>query len=71
MLVRVRWFLLGFATAAGGAVYVADQLRRAREKLTPENMARESARGVASLLDAAADRIEPSPAGRNTGVATS
>ena len=59
MLVRVRWFLLGFATAAGGAVYVVDQLRRARERLTPENMAKGSARSVATLLDAAADRIEP------------
>ena len=67
MLLRVRWFLLGAVTAASGAVYVIEQLRRARERMTPENLARESARSVATLLDAAADRIEPPTAPRSAG----
>ena len=60
MLLRIRWFLLGFAAASAGAVYVIDQVRRARERLTPENLTRSGARGVASLIDAAATRIAPS-----------
>ena len=59
MLLRVRWFLFGALSAAGGAIYVVDQLRRARERMTPENLARGGARGVASLIDGAANRIAP------------
>jgi hypothetical protein len=61
MLIRVRWFVLGALSGAGGAIYVVDQLRRAREALTPRNLARGGARGVASLIDAAAERIAPDP----------
>ena len=60
MLLRIRWFLAGFVAASAGAVYVIDQLRRARERLTPENLTRSGVRGVATLIDAAADRIAPS-----------
>jgi len=63
MLLRIRWFLLGAFAAASGAVYAVDQLRRARQRLTPENMARSGARGVASLIDAAAERIAPVDSG--------
>jgi hypothetical protein len=66
MLLRIRWFFLGFAAASAGAVYVIDQLRRAREHLTPENLTRSGARGVATLIDAAAERIAPSN-GHTTG----
>jgi hypothetical protein len=63
MLVRIRWFLLGALSAAGGAVYLADQLRRAREAVTPANLARGGARSLAAAIDAAADRIAPHPDG--------
>jgi hypothetical protein len=59
MLLRIRWFLLGAVSAAGGAVYLADQLRRAREAVTPANLARGGARSIAAAIDAAADRIAP------------
>ncbi|MDJ0961681.1 MAG: hypothetical protein QNJ88_13565 [Acidimicrobiia bacterium] len=59
MLLRIRWFVVGFLTATAAAAYVIDQVRRAREKLTPENLTRSGARGVAALIDAAAERIAP------------
>jgi hypothetical protein len=59
MLLRFRWFLIGAATSLGAAAYVASQVRRARQRLTPGNLAREGAHGVASLIDRAADRIAP------------
>ena len=65
MFVRIRWFVIGAATSLGAAAYVANQLRRARERLTPRNLARGGARGVADMIDRAADRVAPSP-GTNT-----
>jgi hypothetical protein len=59
MLLRIRWFLIGALSAAAGAVYVADQLRRARERMTPANLAKGGARSLAGVIDAAADRIAP------------
>jgi hypothetical protein len=59
MLLRIRWFLIGALSAAGGAVYLAEQLRRARERMTPANLARGGARSLAAAIDAAADRISP------------
>ena len=66
MLLRIRWFLIGVLASAGGAVYVIEHLRRAREQMTPANLARGGARGVASLIEAAADRIAPD-AGEQSG----
>lgn len=63
MLLRIRWFVLGVVAAGAGVAYVVDQLRRARERLTPENLARGGARGVASLIEAAAERIAPGNGG--------
>lgn len=60
MLVRIRWFVIGAATSLGAAAYVANQLRRARERLTPRNLAKGGARSVADLIDRAADRVSPS-----------
>jgi hypothetical protein len=64
MLVRIRWFVIGAATSLGAVAYVAGQLRRARERLTPGNLARGGARSMADMLDHVADRVAPS-AGTN------
>ena len=59
MFVRIRWFVLGMATAFGLISYLAAQVKRARETITPANLARRGVRSVAGLLDTTADRIDP------------
>jgi len=59
MLVRIRWFLAGILAALGGVGYLASQVRRARQKLTPANLVAAGKRRAASWLDAAADRMAP------------
>lgn len=61
MLKRVRWFLFGAASMFGALAYLSNQVRRARDQLTPETMARTGARSVAEALNAAATRIKPTP----------
>lgn len=58
MLVRIRWFLVGAVSSLGVIAYLASQIRRAREKLTPRNVARAGMQTVADALDTAARRIE-------------
>jgi hypothetical protein len=62
MLSRIRWFVLGAASMFGVLAYLSGQVRRAREQLTPETMARTGARSVAGILGAAAGRIQPTAA---------
>lgn len=59
MLTRIRWFILGVVTATGVLSYLANQLRKARERLTPRNLANSGLRGFARALDNAADAIQP------------
>ena len=63
MLSRIRWFVLGAASMFGVLAYLSGQVRRARDQLTPETMARTGARSVAGILDAAAGRLQPAPNG--------
>jgi hypothetical protein len=59
MLLRIRWFVMGAGAAIGLVGYLANQVRRAREKLTPRNLAGAGMRGVADLLDTAAEAVQP------------
>ena len=59
MLLRIRWFIVGAAASLGAVSYVASQVRRARQKLTPRNLANTGMRSVANLLDTAADAVNP------------
>jgi len=59
MLVRLRWFVLGFVTSVGALSYLATQVKRARQKINAEAMLRSSGRTAASLIDRAANRISP------------
>ena len=59
MFVRMRWFALGVVASLGAVAYAANQLRRVRERLTPENLVRQAGRGLADTLDAAAHLIAP------------
>ncbi len=64
MFVRIRWFLAGIAAALGGVSYLATQVRKARRKLTPENLLAAGKNQAASWLDNLADRVAPNGAGR-------
>ena len=59
MLLRIRWFIMGVAASLGAVSYIATQVRRARERLTPRNVVNTGMRGVADLLDSAADAVGP------------
>jgi hypothetical protein len=59
MFTRIRWFILGAATATGVLGYLAKQVRRARERLTPRSVANSGLRGFARVLDSAADALQP------------
>lgn len=59
MFMRFRWFALGAAAATGALAYLAAQVKRARQQITPANLARRGVRSVAGLLDVTADRIDP------------
>ena len=59
MFVRIRWFVLGVASALGLLSYLAALLKRAKEQITPSALARRGVRSVAGLLDTTANRIDP------------
>jgi hypothetical protein len=59
MFTRFRWFVLGAITATGLLSYLANQVRKARERLTPRNLANSGLRGFAQALDNAADALQP------------
>ncbi len=63
MLLRIRWFILGAVASVGFVTYLANQLRRARERLTPRNLANTGLRSVAEVLDTAADAVAPADEG--------
>ena len=60
VLVRLRWFFLGVLSSLGALGWLAVQVRKARERLTPANLARRGARGVADTLEVIAERVAPS-----------
>ncbi|MDF1597651.1 MAG: hypothetical protein P1T08_16350 [Acidimicrobiia bacterium] len=59
MLRRTRWFSLGIAAGVGGSAWVVTRLRRARQRLTPANLARAAAGSVADLLEAGSRSLRP------------
>lgn len=63
MFVRIRWFMAGAIAAFGGLGFLAAQVKRAREKLTPANLAAVGKRQAAAWLDSVADRVAPDRAG--------
>ena len=61
MFIRVRWFLMGVLTSIGVVAYLAAQVKAARERLTPENLAKTGAMSLAGALESAAVAITPTP----------
>ncbi len=59
MLLRIRWFVMGAVVTVGALGYIANELRKARERLTPRNIANTGMRGFAQVLDSAAAAVRP------------
>jgi hypothetical protein len=59
MFIRARWFLYGALVALGATAYLAAQVKRMRERLTPQTMARAGASTGADLLILAGRAITP------------
>jgi|GEM_PF-2114948 len=57
MFLRIRWFGIGVISSLGLVVYLAAQVKRARERLSARSLARSGGRTVAGWLDRAADRV--------------
>jgi hypothetical protein len=64
MLLRMRWFIMGVLASVGAVSYLAAQLRKARERFTPRNLANSAMRSVARLFDTAADAVQPTSENR-------
>lgn len=60
MFLRIRWFLVGALASLGVVSYLVAQVKKARERLTPRNLANSGLRSVANLLDSAAEAVQPS-----------
>ena len=65
MFLRIRWFAIGVASSVGVMAYLAAQVKRAKERLSPRSMVRSGGRAVASLFDRAADRVTPGQVGQD------
>jgi hypothetical protein len=64
MFLRIRWFMIGAVASAGAVAYLANQVRKARERITPRNVANSGLKGVARLFDHAAAAVQPGREGR-------
>ncbi|MDX2343547.1 MAG: hypothetical protein QNL26_06830 [Acidimicrobiia bacterium] len=64
MFMRIRWFIMGAAASVGLFTYLANEMRKAKERITPRNLANSGLRGVAKLLDTAADAVQSDPEAR-------
>ena len=60
MLTRIKWFLLGSAATIGAGAYLGTKVKRARERLTTENMARAGVVAVAGMMNATGRRMQRS-----------
>lgn len=67
MFVRIRWFVAGIAAALGGVGFLAAQVAKARERLTPANLLAAGKNQAASWLDAAAEKLSPKDSPNKTG----
>jgi len=54
---RLRWFIYGFVASLGATAYVVTRLRRMRERLTAQSVARVSALSLADAMALAGRRL--------------
>lgn len=58
MFTRLKWFALGSAATIGAGVYLGGKVKVARERITPETMARAGIVSVAGLMSATGRRMQ-------------
>jgi hypothetical protein len=54
---RLRWFIYGFVASLGATAYVVTRVRRMRERLTAQSVARVSALSLADAMALAGRRL--------------
>ena len=57
MFTRLRWFIYGFVASLGATAYVVIRVRRMRERLTAQSVARVSALSLADAMALAGRRL--------------
>jgi hypothetical protein len=58
MFTRLKWFLLGSAATIGFGAYLGTKVKRARERLTTENLARAGVVTVAGMMNVTGRRMQ-------------
>jgi hypothetical protein len=58
MFTRLKWFAAGSAATIGAGVYLGAKVKRARERMTPETMARAGVSTAAGIMGAAGRRMQ-------------
>lgn len=58
MFTRLKWFFLGSAATIGVGAYLGTKVKRARERLTTENLARAGVVTVAGMMNATGRRMQ-------------
>lgn len=60
MFTRLKWFLFGSAATIGAGAYLGAKVKRARERITTESMARAGVVTVAGMMNATGRRMQRS-----------
>ncbi len=58
MFTRLKWFAAGSAATIGAGAYLGAKVKRARERITAENMARAGVVTVAGMINATGRRLQ-------------
>lgn len=58
MFTRLKWFMAGSAATIGAGAYLGAKVKRARERMTAENMARAGVVSVAGMMNATGRRMQ-------------
>ena len=58
MFTRLKWFLFGSAATIGVGAYLGAKVKRARERLTTEAIARAGVTTVAGMMNATGRRMQ-------------
>jgi len=58
MFTRLKWFAAGSAATLGAGVYLGAKAKKARERITPEAMARAGVSTAAGIMGAAGRRMQ-------------
>lgn len=58
MFTRLKWFAAGSAATIGAGAYLGAKVKRSRERITAENLARAGVMTVAAMMNATGRRLQ-------------